>query len=73
MALKSVAGPGLPGLPLSTMEEATLAMKASNIPPGELMISWRPISGPLLKKLCGVPLGTNVTPPGTNLSILSPN
>lgn len=50
-ALKSVAGPGLHGLPLSTIDIATSAMNASNIPPGELMMSWRPISGPLLRKL----------------------
>ena len=33
IALKSVAGPGLDGLPVSTSDFATSLMKASKIPP----------------------------------------
>ncbi len=51
MALNSIAGPRRDGLPLPTMDVATSAMKASNIPLGELMINWRPTSGPTLMKL----------------------
>lgn len=73
IALKSVAGPGFDGLPLLVIEVTISSMNASKIPPGELMINSRPVSGPMLLTLWGVPFGTNIMSPGPNLSIRSPS
>src|SRR5712671_918376 len=73
IALKSIAGPCCDGLPLSVIDVTTSSMKASKIPPGELMINSRPVSEPMLLTLWGVPLGANIMSPGPSLSISSPS
>jgi len=46
-----VTAPGVLGLPVSTVEAATSAMKTSKIPPEDLMINWRPVCSPKHMKL----------------------
>jgi hypothetical protein len=53
MVLKSVAERGVEGLALSVIDLTSSSTNASKIPPGELIASSRPVSGPMHLKLWG--------------------